>query len=306
MLCAQQATQAPRVGFLLAESASGQAVRLDSLRSGLRDLGYADGKNVVIEVRSAEGHYERLPNLTAELLGLKVAVLVAFGAKAVAAAKDATTSVPIVVPSSGDPVASGFSTSFAAPSRNIVGSDNMGRDVNAKRLELLKEAIPGIRRVGVLINPANTTSSMVAVSTAAAKSLNVQIQVFEARTHKDLIDAFSTIAKSRNDAVLIQQDTLFISYAREIAGFAIKQRLPSSGMKEYAEAGGLFGYGASDAELYRRAAYFVDRLLKGTKPSALPFERATKFELVINLKTAKVLGMTIPQSVRLRADTVIE
>lgn len=303
---AQQASKAHRIGFLLAEAVSGQMSRLEALRAGLRDLGYIEGKNIVIEIRSADSNYDQLPLLAAELARLKVEVLVAFGAKAVAAARSATTSIPIVIPSTGDPVGRGLATSFSSPSGNIVGLDNMGREVYGKRLELLKEALPRLSRIALLINPAQPGSNAVKGTSAPAKSLNLHIQFFEARAQTDFGDVFASMGKARIEAVVVQQDTLFMSHATEIAQLAAKQRLPSTGTTEYAEAGGLIGYGAIDTELYRRAAHFVDRLLKGAKPSDLPIERATKFELVINTKTAKRLGITIPQSILLRANKIIE
>lgn len=302
----QSMSRVSRVGLLLAETTASQASRLNSLRSGLRDLGYADGKTLVIATRAADGDYGRLPDLAAELVRLKMDVLVAFGLKAMDAARAATTSIPIVVPSTGDPVARGLTASFAAPTANVVGLDNMSGEVYAKRLELLKEILPGIRRMGVLLNPAQTGASVIEISTAAGKLLNVDVQVFEARIANDLRNAFSSMAKSRTEALLIQQDTLFIANAAQIADLALKQRLPSAGIREYAEVGGLIGYGVNDAELYRRAAYFVDRLLKGAKPRELPFERASKFELVINAKTARAIGVMIPRAVQMRANTLIE
>ncbi|HZY31029.1 MAG TPA: ABC transporter substrate-binding protein [Candidatus Methylomirabilis sp.] len=230
----------PRIGFLIAETLSGQASRVEALRAGLRDLGYVEGKGIAIEVRSADGNYDRLPELAAELTRLKVDVLVAFV-------------------------------------------------------------------VAYLLNPANATSALILPGMrASAKSLKLELQPFEVRAPKEFGGTFSAMAKGRVDAVLVSTDTLFASSAKEIAELAAKQRLPTAGGKEFAEAGGLIGYGANDAELYRRGAYFVDRILKGAKPADLPVEQAMKFELVVNLKTAKALGLTIPQSVLIRADEVIQ
>lgn len=307
ILClAQQSPKVNRVGFLLAESVSGQAARLEALRAGLRELGYIEGKNILIELRSAEGNYDRLPEIAAELVRLQVDAVVAFGAKAVAASKRATTTIPIVIPSISDPVASGLVSSFSSPGGNIVGSDNMGRDVFLKRLELLREVLPRMSRVALVINPALSTSASVALIPYVAKSFQIQVHPFEARAVSEFRNTFASISKARVDALLVQQDTLFIANATEVARLAMSQRLPSAGTKEYAEAGGLFGYGTNDAELYRRAAYFVDRILKGAKPSELPIERASRFELIVNLRTARTLGITVPQSILLRADKLID
>ncbi len=234
-------------------------------------------------------------------------MLVAFGSKAVLAAKRATTTIPIVVPVIGDPVAVGAVSSVARPGGNITRSATFAPEVIAKRLELLKEAVPRTTRVAYLLNPANTTSALILPSMrASAKSLKLELQPFEVRAPKEFGRTFSAMANGRVDAVLVSTDTLFASNAKEIADLVAAQRLPSTGGKEYAEAGGLIGYGANDAELYRRGAYFVDRILKGAKPADLPVEQATRFELVINMKTAKALGLTIPPSVLIRADQVIE
>jgi putative ABC transport system substrate-binding protein len=299
--------QIPRIGFLIAETLSGQASRIEALRAGLRDLGYVEGKNIAVELRTADGDYERLPELAAELVRLKVDVLVAFGGKAVSAAKRATTTIPIVVPASSDPIAGGLTSSLARPSGNITGSALFGPETSAKRMELLKEAVPRITRVAALLNPANESSRpTLQAMRAAAKSLKLALQPFELRSPKEFGRGFSAMAKGRVDAVVVQQDTLFRSRASEVADLAAKQRLPSAGNKEFAEAGGLIGYGVTDDDLYRRGAYFVDRILKGAKPSELPVEQPTRLELVINMKTARALGIKIPQSILVRADRVIE
>jgi putative tryptophan/tyrosine transport system substrate-binding protein len=303
---AQQPGQTRRVGFLLAESTTAQASRLEALRAGLRDLGYVEGKNIRIELRSADGNYDRLPALAAELVNLRVDALVAFGGKAVVAARSATSTIPIVIPSTGNPMESGLTESFSSPTSNVVGSDNLSREVYGKRLEVLKEIQPRIGRVAFLANPLQTTSGAPRATAEAAKSAKVELHRFEVRDPADFRDAFAAMAKARVDALLVQQDTLFMAYGRQLAQAAIEQRLPSAGTREYAEAGGLIGYGTIDAELYRRAAYFVDRLLKGAKPADMPIERASRFELIINRKTATAIGIRVPQSVLLRADKVIE
>ena len=298
----------PRIGFLISETLSSQARRVEALRSGLRDLGYVEGKSIAIEVRSADGRYDRLPELAAELTRLKVDVLVAFGIKAVVAAKHATTTIPIVVPATAsDLVAMGLISSLARPGGNITGSAMFGPETAAKQVELFKEAVPRITRVAVLLNPANAARGVILQSMrATANSLKLELQPFEVRTPKEFGRTFSAMIRGRVDALAVSQDTLFGSNASEIADGAARQRLPSTGNKEFAEAGGLIGYGANNAELYRRGAYFVDRILKGTKPADLPVEGPTRFELVVNMKTAKALGIKIPQSILIRADKVIE
>jgi putative ABC transport system substrate-binding protein len=297
----------PRVGCLISETLSGQASRIDALRAGLRDRGYVEGRNIAIEIRSADGNYDRLTELAGELTRLKVDVIVAFGTKAVSAAMHATTTIPIVDPVMGDPVAIGLSNSLARPGGNITGSATFGPETIAKRVELLKEAVPRITRVAMLINPANTSSAMqVQAMHTAANALKLELQVFEVQTPKGFGEAFAAMKQARIEAIVVATDTLFRANAIAIAGLAAKQRLPSTGPKEFAVAGGLFGYGVDDAEMYHHAAYFVDRIIKGAKPAELPIEQPTKLKLMINLRTAKVLGITIKQSLLLRADEVIE
>ncbi len=302
-----QQPKVPRVGILISETVSGQASRVDALRAGLHDHGYIEGKNIAIEIRSADGNYDRLPELAAELTRLKVDVIVAVGTKAVLAAMHATTTIPIVDPVMSDPVALGLSNSLARPGGNVTGSASFGPEAYAKRLQFLKEAVPRITRVGVLVNPANTASAMqVEAVRAAAKALNLQLQVLELRAASEFESGFAAMARGRIEGIMVATDTLFRANYNEIADLAGKQKLPSTGTKEFAAAGGLFGYGVDDAVMYRHAAYFVDRILKGAKPGDLPIEQATKLILVVNLKTAKELGITIPQSVLQRADEVIE
>ena len=298
----------PRIGFLISETLSGQASRVEALRAGLRDRGYVEGESIAIEVRSADGHYDRLPELAAELTRLRVDVLVAFGIKAVDAAKHATTTIPIVVPATtSDLVAMGLIGSLARPGGNITGSAMFGPETAAKQVELFKETVPRITRVAVLLNPANAARGVILQSMrATAKSLKLEVQPFEVRAPKEFGSTFSAMKKGRVDALAVTQDTLFGANAKEIADRAARQRLPSAGNKEFAEVGGLIGYGANNAELYRRGAYFVDRILKGAKPADLPVEGPTRFELVINMKTAKALGIKIPGSILIRTDKVIE
>jgi putative tryptophan/tyrosine transport system substrate-binding protein len=299
----------PRIGFLISETLADQASRIDALRAGLREFGYVDGRTIAIVSRSAEGNYDRLPELAAELVGLKVDVLVAFGIKALVAASNATTTIPIVIPAtSSDPVAMGIVRSFARPGGNVTGATTFGPEVMAKRLQLLKEAMPGAARVAILVNSANasfapTLQQMNPVADAARFTLTK----FDVLSAADLDRAFTAMAKARMDAVVIQDDTLFSgSNAQAIAARASAQRMPSVGSKALAEAGGTIGFGGTNFALYRRGAYFVDRILKGAKPADLPIEQATRFELVVNMKAAKALGLRIPSAMALRADRVIE
>jgi putative ABC transport system substrate-binding protein len=305
-LFAQQSAKVPRVGFLIPETLSVEATRIEGLRAGLRDHGYVEGKNIAIEIRSADGNYDRLPELVAELAKLKVDVIVAFGAKAVSAASRATATIPIVDPSMGDPVASGLGASLARPGGNVTGLGQFSVESGAKRLELLKEAVPRIARVAVLINPANESSTrQVEAMRVTANALHLELQALEVRNAKEIVPTFAALAQGRIEAIVVATDTLFRANNIEIADRAARQRLPSTGTKEFAAAGGLIGYGPDPVVAYVRAAYFVDRILKGAKPGDLPIERATKLELVINLKTAKALGITIPQSLLVRANDVI-
>jgi len=299
----------PRIGFLISETLADQASRIEALRAGLREFGYVDGSTITIVSRSAEGNYDRLPALAAELVALRVDVLVAFGIKALVAASKATTTIPIVIPAtSSDPVAMGLVQSFARPGGNVTGATTFGPEVMAKRLQLLKEAMPGATRVAILVNPANasfapTLQQMNPVAAAARLTLTK----FDVASAGDVDRAFAAMAKARIDAVVVQDDTLFGGgNRRAIAARASAQRMPSVGSKALAEAGGTIGYGGTDFELYRRGAYFVDRILQGAKPADLPIEQATRFELVINMKAAKALGLRIPSAMALRADRVIE
>ena len=293
-----------RIGFLSSESASNEAQRLGALQAGLRDLGYIEGKNIAIEVRWAEGKYERLPALASELVSLKPGAIVASGTKASLALKNATRTIPIVFGSTADPVALGLVTSLARPGGNITGSTFLASEVSAKRLELLKEALPRITQVAFLVNPADPPTALQAME-PAAKALKLELPLFEARGPSEFDSTFAAMAQRRVDAVVVQLDTLFIVNARAIADLALKHRLPSAGSVAFAEAGGMMGSGADSLEGYRRAAAYVDKIFKGANPGDLPIERPTKFQMVINLKTAKALGLAIPQSLLLRADEVI-
>jgi ABC-type uncharacterized transport system substrate-binding protein len=304
---AQQAVHMPRIGFLGANSGSSWASRVQTLRTSLRDLGYEEGKNIVIEFRWAEANYSRLPELAAALVRLKVDVLVTYGTPGTLAAKRATTTIPIVMVHSGDALAAGIVTDLARPGGNVTGSTFFLPQLMAKRLELLKTALPHITQAGVLVKPDNPFSepALRALETAAT-SLQVKLLHFEARGPNEFEAVFSEMAKRRLEAVVILEDAVFVSNARAIADLAAKRRLPSAGFNEFAGAGGLIGYGVDFLDMYRRAAVFVDKILKGAKPADIPVEQATAFELVINLKIAKALGLTIPPSLLQRADQVIE
>jgi len=280
----------------------------DGFLEGLRQLGYVEGQNLVIERRFSEGRYERLPALAAELVRLKVDVIVAGGAPAPEAAQRATSTIPIVMLNHGDPVGSGLVASLARPGRNVTGLSFIAPDLVGKQLQLLKEVVPGISRVAVLSDPTVPAQAlMLREAEVAARSLKVQLQMLEARAPSDFASAFSAMTKDRAGALIVLGAVMFFIQRTRIVELAAQSRLPAMyWAKEFAEAGGLMAYGSNIREMYRRAATYVDRILKGAKPADLPVEQPTKFELVINLKTAKALGLTIPQSVLGRADEVIQ
>jgi putative tryptophan/tyrosine transport system substrate-binding protein len=305
---AQQAAKVARIGYLSTNLTANPRGR-EAFRQGLRELGYAEGRNVVIEYRDAEGKLERLPALVAELVALRLDVIVPLGAAATQAARKATKTIPIVGVAMGDPVRSGFVASLARPSGNITGLATFASlEIIGKNLELLKEAVPGISRVAVLWNPANPAHREVMPGVkAAARLLGVQLQPHEASGPSEFDSAFSAILRERVGALLVMSDAIFFGYRTRLVDLAAKHRMPAMyGQSEFAEAGGLMSYGPNLSDQFRRAAYFVDKILKGAKPADLPVEQPTKFELVINLKTAKALGLTIPPSVLGRADEVIQ
>jgi putative ABC transport system substrate-binding protein len=304
---AQPTGKVSRIGLLGTHTAQAQGNSIDALRSGLRDLGYVEGHNILIEYRWAEGKYDRLPGLAADLVALKVDVIVTTGGTPAAlAAKRATTITPIVMTGVGDAVGSGLVASLARPGGNITGLTDSIPEITAKRLELLKEAMPRIGRVAVLINPANRTGTALRPLERIAPSLKIELQMVEVRRADEFQRAFATMVERRTDAVLVTQDALFNASVRVIADLAARKRLLSSGTRDFAEAGGIIGYGMNFADNNRRAALFVDKILKGAKAADLPVEQPTRFELVINLKTANALGLAMPPSVLLRADRVIE
>jgi putative ABC transport system substrate-binding protein len=305
---AQQPTKVPRVGFLSATPLSIISARIEALRQGLRELGYVEGKNIVMEWRSAEGKLDRVPALAAELVRLKVDVIVTGGATDTRAAKDATNTIPIVMAQDSDPVGSGFVASLARPGGNITGLATLAPEVSGKRLELLKETIPKLSRVavvGISTRPGNA-QSLKEVELAAG-TFKVQVQYLDVLDVKEIETAFRAATKGRAEAVLVLQSPFFNSQRKQIVDLAIKSRLPAIyPQTDYTEAGGLMYYGANTPDLYRRAATYVDKILKGAKPADLPVEQPKKFEFIINLKTAKQIGLTIPPNVLARADKVIK
>ena len=304
---AQQKGKIRRIGFLGAISASGYASQMEGFRSGLRDFGYVEGKNLVVEYRWAEGKYERLPELAAELIRSKVEVIVTHGTPGTRAAKQATTTIPIVMATVADPVATGIVASFARPGGNITGSTFSSPELNAKRLDLLKEVMPQITQAAIILNPNNPMiATHIKETGIVAKALKVGLQRFEVRGPDEFEATISSVAKARINAVVVSEDPVIIANVARIAVLATKQRLAAAGNREFAEAGGLIGYGVNFPAIFRRAAYFVDRILKGARPGDIPVEQATRFELIVNQKTARTLGIKIPQSILVRADRVIE
>jgi len=307
---AQQAAKIARIGYLAGNLAA--APRLEeALRQGLRDLGYVEGRNVVIEIRDAEGKPERLPALAAELVALKVDVIVAPNTPQALAAKQATRTLPIVFSFVADPVASGLVTSLARPGGNVTGLSSLSPELVGKRLELLTQAVPGVSRVAVLWQPGfqgeRTDKDMLKGADVAARALGVRLQFVEAQGPADIDRAFSDMTRARAGALTVVGNTMFITERRRLVDLAAKNRLPAVyARREYVDAGGLMSYGSNIADLFRRTATYVDKILKGAKPADLPVEQPTKFELVINLKTAKALGLTIPPALLGRADEVIQ
>jgi putative ABC transport system substrate-binding protein len=304
---AQQA-KIPRLGFIIASSAPVQKPRLEAFREGLRELGYVEGKNISIDYRYAEGKPERLPALTAELLQLHVDIIVAAGGSPPAqAAKNASKTIPIVMTNPADGVGDGLVASLAHPGGNLTGLSTFAPELRGKRLELLKEMLPGISRVAVLANrDFQGYGAQAKEIEAAAQSLALNLKFVEVRGANDLDNAFAAISTARSGAILTLSDPVTFTLLKRIVELAIKNRVPSMHLQaEYAEAGGMVAYGPSYAELYRRAATFVDKILKGTPPADLPVEQPTKFEFIVNLKTAKQIGVTIPPNLLVRADRVI-
>ena len=305
---AQQAGKRYMVGILSAGGSSVQAALNAAFSDGLREWGWVEGKNVVFENRNAENQLERLPELAADLIRLKVDVIVAAETLAPLAAKQATATIPIVMTTAGDPLGSGLVASLARPGGNVTGMSLMVPDLGAKRLELLKELLPRLSRVAVLWNAANPYSALVYKETqAGGRTLGIDVQSLEVRGPDDFDGAFEAARRLRLDALITVEDPLTASYRKDIADFAAGQQLPSlHGIREFVAAGGLISYLANLADLSRRAAYYVDKIFKGAKPADLPVQQPTKFEMVINAQTARMLGLELPPTLIARADEVIE
>ena len=306
LTAAQQAGKVWRIGFLVPGSAQISAPRLAVLEQGLRELGYAAGQNTVIEQRAADGHFERLPGLAAELVRLRVDVLIAHGTAA-RDAKQATATIPIVFIANPDPVGAGVVASLARPGGNVTGLSDFHSGLASKRLELLKEVVPSASRIAVLTDSTLELALQLKDIQVSASTLGVSILPVTVKAPEDIDRALATIVKERAAAVNVLGTQLFVIHRRRIADFAVKNRLATiSTVRPFVESGFLMSYGANFDDLYRRAATYVDKILKGAQPADLPIEQPTKFELVINMKTATALGLTIPPSLLLRADRVIE
>jgi putative ABC transport system substrate-binding protein len=306
---AQPAGRVYRIAYLGNSSAALEAELVSAFRDGLRDLNYVEGRNVVIHYRWAEGHYDRFPALVAEAVQLKVDVIVTAGTPAVLAAKEGTRTIPIVVGAMGDPIAAGVIPSLAHPGGNITGSASMSPEIDGKRLELLKEMVPGASRIAVLWNPTNpNNAARITQMQAAARTLRLTLEpLVGAGDVEELDRGFAAIVAARADALIMESDRALLAHRVRIVESAAKRRLPALyPYRDFVRAGGLASYEPSYSAMFRRAATYVDKIFKGAKPADLPVEQPTKFELVINLKTAKALGLTIPPSLLLRADQVIE
>jgi putative tryptophan/tyrosine transport system substrate-binding protein len=303
---AQQRIKTWRIGFLAVGTASFMASRVGRLRAGLRELDYVEGKNTVVELRYADGKNERLAELAAELARIQVDVLVTHTTLGVQACKQATSTIPIVIAATADPVATGLVASLARPGGNVTGSAIFTPEIMAKRIELLKSIAPHIKRVAAYLRPSASSIPIIQAMETAARALKVEVQIFDAPSVNELNSSFLAMVKKGVNGLIAQDDPVIIANAKAIAGHAEKHRIPSAGNTEFAEAGNLLAYGVDIPEMFYRAAYFVDKIAKGARPSDLPVEQPTRFELIVNLKTGKALGIKIPQSLLLRADRVIE
>jgi putative ABC transport system substrate-binding protein len=305
---AQQVAKAPRIGVLHVGAPAAVSQLVEAFNQGLREHGYVEGQNIVVERRFGEARAERISEVAAELVRLKVDVIVVGTDQGVAAVKQQTQTIPIVMANSTDPVGTGFVASLARPGGNVTGFSIMAPELSAKRLELLKEAVPGLSRVAIMWNPDVRGAVLDYKETeGAARALRLQLQSVEVSRVDDFNRAFSALTTGRAEALIVVASALTFTNRGQIASLAQKNRLPSMvGLKQFADAGGLMAYGPSTTELWRRAATYVDKILKGAKPGDLPVEQPTKFELTINLKTAKALGLTIPPSLLRRADHVIQ
>ena len=297
-----------RIGFLRPSSAAGVTSYLEALRTGLRELGYVEGKNLVIEFRWAESKYDRLPELAAELVRLNVELIVTHSTPGALAAKQATTVIPIVIAEQGDSVATGVVSSLARPGGNITGFNIFSPQISAKFIELLKEVLPQARRYGYLSNPDTTSMAREAftVMGATAKSLKVELQAFGVKSPQEFESVFAEMTKRRVAAVGVQGEPMLTANYALVASIAVRHRIAAVGPPEFAEAGALMGYGADRSALFRRAATYVDKILKGAKPGDLPIELPARFDMVVNMKTARALGIKIPNTILVRATKVIE
>jgi putative tryptophan/tyrosine transport system substrate-binding protein len=304
---AQRSAKTQRIGFLGVFSYAEYQRQVDALRRGLRQLGYEDGKNIVIHYRWADGRYDRLTELASELVKLNVDVLVTHSTPGALAANEATSTVPIVNAAVADPISAGLVASLARPGGNLTGLTFFFAEVCAKRIELIKEAIPTLTRLAILVNPANPSAAMALPDIQRiASALAVELVSVEVATRDDLAAAMATVTARGASALVAIEDPLFISHARQIAGSALQSRLPMIGFRPQADAGALMEYGVDNADLFYRSATFVDKILKGIPPAELPIERAVKFDLIVNVKSANTLGIEIPTSLLLRANEVIE
>jgi putative ABC transport system substrate-binding protein len=305
---AQQRTKVARIGYLGLASASWHTPRVTAFRAGLRDLGYTEGKDYVIEFRWAEGRYDQLPALVAELVRLNVDVIVTHTVPGAIAAKQTTSTIPIVITAATDLLAFGLVESLARPGGNLTGSSFFNAELVAKRLELVKELAPALAKAAVLLNANNQAGSQLILRELAptAKALKVELLTFEARGPGDFESIFAAMIAQQIGAAVIHEDPMFNANSKAIVDIVARHRLPTCGFPEFAAAGGLMAYGINLPELDRRAAVFVDKILKGAKPADLPVERASKFTTIVNLRTARAMGIDMPTSILLRADEVIE
>jgi putative ABC transport system substrate-binding protein len=307
-LAAQQPQRVPRAGYLFSFTPAEARHLWEACRQGLRELGYVEGQNIMLEPRWADGHHERLPELAADLVRLKVDVIVSAATPASRAAKAATSSIPIVIVAVGEPVKMGLVASLARPGGNVTGLSLLTTELSGKRLELLGQVVRNMPRVAILMNPDNpVTAVFVEETRVAAQKLGVQLQALEVRNPREIEHVFDAAPGERAAGLIVFDDPVLFSHRKQIVALAAKRRLPAMyGFREFVDEGGLMSYGPDRVDHYRRTALYVDKILRGAKPADLPVEQPTKFELVINLKTAKALGLTIPPSLRLQADQLVE
>ena len=307
-LAAAAQPKIPRIGFMGNSTAALEANLLDAFREGLRELGYEEGRNIIIEYRWADGKYDHFPVLVAELIAAKVDAIVTAGTPAALAVKNATTTVPLVMVAVGDPIGTGLVPSLARPGGNLTGLSSIAPDLEGKRLQLLREVVPALSHVAMFINSLNPFHiSSMKQARAAAQAMGIKLQLHDIRKSEDLDDAFAAIRKERPDALLILADRVFLHNRERIVDFANEQRLPNvNAYKELVEVGGLMSYGPSYEDMHKRAAIYVDKILKGAKPADLPIEQPSKFTFIVNLKAAKTLGVTVPSQLLGLVDQLIE